>query len=183
MLAKAKLRTTKVYGYLQTNRFAQTKRLPCVKGAVAKRLRDCFTISFLLLQSLRQPSAATSLYTREAFFYLPEGKQKCLCVTFVIAGCLGFLLILLFFWIKFGETTQIVVALVATTFKALLSVTKTNGRLSGHKFYAGNIYYLFENILTHTFLSSAYKKVHPRRNAPKKCFPSNVATQTLSDTV
>ena len=93
------------------------------------------------------------------------------------------LLILLFFGIKFGETTQKVIALVATTFKALLSVTKTNGRLSGHKFYAGNIYYLFENILTHTFPSSAYKKVHPRRNAPKKCFPSNVATQTLSDTV
>jgi len=93
------------------------------------------------------------------------------------------LLILLFFGIKFGETTQKVIALVATTFKPLLSVTKTNGRLSGHKFYAGNIYYLFENILTHTFPSSAYKKVHPRRNAPKKCFPSNVATQTLPDTV
>ena len=43
------------------------------------------------------------------------------------------------FWIKFGETKQKVVALVATTLKALLSIAKTNGRFSGHKFYAGNI--------------------------------------------
>ena len=50
-----------------------------------------------------------------------------------------------------GETKQKVVAFVTTAFKALLSVAKTNGRLSGHKFYAGNIYYLFENILTHRF--------------------------------
>ena len=47
------------------------------------------------------------------------------------------------FWIKFGKTKQKVVALVATALKALLSVTKTNVRLSGRKFYAGNIYYLF----------------------------------------
>ncbi len=40
------------------------------------------------------------------------------------------LLILLIFWIKFGETKQKVIALVATTFKALPSVAKTNGRLS-----------------------------------------------------
>ncbi|MBQ8331761.1 MAG: hypothetical protein IJX94_04620, partial [Clostridia bacterium] len=34
-------------------RFAQNKRLPCVKGAVAKRLRDCFSVKKLLfLQSL-----------------------------------------------------------------------------------------------------------------------------------
>ena len=43
------------------------------------------------------------------------------------------------FWIKFGKTKQIVVALVATTLKALLSVAKTNGRLAGYKFYTGNI--------------------------------------------
>ena len=52
------------------------------------------------------------------------------------------MLILLFFGIKFGETTQKVIALVATTFKPLLSVAKTNSRLSGRKFCAGNIYYL-----------------------------------------
>ncbi len=53
------------------------------------------------------------------------------------------------FRIKFGETKQIVVALVATTFKALLSVAKTNGRLSGQKFYAGNIYHSFLNDFYH----------------------------------
>ena len=47
------------------------------------------------------------------------------------------------FWIKFGETKQKVVALVATTRKALLSVAKTNGRLSRRKLDAGNIDYLF----------------------------------------
>ena len=47
------------------------------------------------------------------------------------------------FQIKFGKTKQIVVALVATTLKALLSVAKTNSRLSGRKFYACNINYLF----------------------------------------
>ncbi len=47
------------------------------------------------------------------------------------------------FWIKLGETKQIIVALVTKTFNALLSVAKTNGRLSGREFYAGNIYYLF----------------------------------------
>ena len=49
------------------------------------------------------------------------------------------LLILLFFWIKFGETKQIVVALVATTLKTLLFVAMANGRLSGREFYIGNI--------------------------------------------
>ena len=33
-------------------------------------------ICFAFLQSLRLASQATSLYTREAFFYLPEGKEK-----------------------------------------------------------------------------------------------------------
>ena len=33
--------------------FAQKKRLPCVKGAVAKRLRDCFLLNLCVLQSLR----------------------------------------------------------------------------------------------------------------------------------
>ena len=68
--------------------------------------------------------------------------SKCLCVAFVIVGCVEFLLILFACCIKFGETTQKAVAFVATAFKALLSVAKTNVRLSGCKFYAGNIYYL-----------------------------------------
>ena len=67
----------------------------------------------------------------------------------------------LVFWIKVGETKQKEVALVATTFKALLSVAKTNSRLSGRKFCVGNIYYLFQNILAHI---SPYKHI-------KKCAP------------
>jgi len=47
------------------------------------------------------------------------------------------------FGIKFRETNQIVVALVATTFNALLSVAKTNGRGSGREFYSGNVDNLF----------------------------------------
>ena len=45
--------------------------------------------------------------------------------------------------LKFRKTKQKVVALVATTLKALLAVAKTNGRLSGREFYAGNVYYFF----------------------------------------
>ena len=82
------------------------------------------------------------------------------------------------FGIKFRETKQIVVALVATTFKALLSVTKTNSRLSGHKFYAGNIYYLSWNIIVHIYPLSLYKKSAPhegthRKNASLECCYTN----------
>ena len=45
--------------------------------------------------------------------------------------------------IKLRETKQIVVALVTTTFNALLAVAKANGGLSGRELYADNIYYLF----------------------------------------
>ena len=44
-------------------------RLPCAKGAVALATEGLFLLDFFILQSLRQPSAATSLYTREAFDY------------------------------------------------------------------------------------------------------------------
>ena len=47
------------------------------------------------------------------------------------------------FGVEISKTKQIVVALVATTLKALLAVAKTNGRLSGREFYAGNVYYFF----------------------------------------
>ena len=62
------------------------------------------------------------------------------------------------FWIKFRKTKQIVVTFVATTLKVLLSVAKTNGRLSGRELYAGNIDYLFWNIVVHIYPLSAYKK-------------------------
>ena len=55
------------------------------------------------------------------------------------------------FFIKFEETTQIIVAFVATTLEALLSVAKTNVGLSGRKLYVGNINLLFGNIFAHTY--------------------------------
>ena len=49
------------------------------------------------------------------------------------------------FFLKFGKTKQIIIALIATALKTLLSVAKTNGRHSGRKLYAGNVYYPFLN--------------------------------------
>ena len=107
---------------------------------------------------------------------------RCFCHSKVWG--ISVLLIVSLFESNPGETKQKVVTFVATTFKALLSVAKTNGRLSGGKFYAGNIYYLsWYIIIVHIFSPQYIKKCAPWRNAPKKCFPSNVATQTLSDTV
>ena len=60
-----------------------------------------------------------------------------------------FLNIFFAFWSKFGKAKQIVVARIATTLKALLSVAKTNGRLARREFYAGNIDYFFWNTFTH----------------------------------
>ena len=71
-------------------------------------------------------------------------------------------------WIKFGETKQKVVALVATTLKALLSVSKTDGGLSGRDLYAGNIYDLSWNVIVHIYLLSAYKKVRPMKERTEK---------------
>ena len=84
----------------------------------------------------------------------------------------------LFFWIKFRKTKQIVVALVATTFKTLLSVAKTNGRLSGRKFYAGNIDNLFRNMLAHIFFYQ-HKKVRQPKSAHRKTSTPIVAKQSL----
>ena len=66
------------------------------------------------------------------------------------------------FRIKPWETKQIVVAFIATTLKTLLSVSKTNVRLSGRKFCSGNIDNLFWNIFTHIF-SSQKNHVIPNR--------------------
>jgi hypothetical protein len=62
------------------------------------------------------------------------------------------------FFIKFGETKQIVVALIATTLKAALPVTKTKGRFTGRKYYAGYIHLFFGHMLGHIILHP-YKKV------------------------
>jgi len=58
---------TKASGKAHTPTVARILRLPCVKGAVALATEGLFLLDFFILQSLRQPSAATSLYTREAF--------------------------------------------------------------------------------------------------------------------
>ena len=68
--------------------------------------------------------------------------------------------------IKFRETKQKIVAFIATAYKALLTIAKTNQRLSGRKLYTGNVYYFFWNFLHHIPLS-AYKKVRNQSCAPK----------------
>ena len=65
------------------------------------------------------------------------------------------MLIVLIFGIKFRKTKQKEVALVATALKALISVSKTNDRISGSEFYTGRIYHLFKNIFfTHVHIIS-----------------------------
>ena len=83
-------------------------------------------------------------------------------------------------YIIFGVTNQEVVALVATTLKALPSVSKANGRLAGRKLYAGNIYYLFFNILTH-ISSYQHKKRCATEAAHRKTQTPIVAKQISSN--
>ena len=65
----------KIYGYFAMRKGRTNQRLPCVKGAVAKRLRDCFERKTNLLQSLRHANACHLPLHKGGFFYLPEGKQ------------------------------------------------------------------------------------------------------------
>ena len=85
------------------------------------------------------------------------------------------------FGVEFSKTNQIVVALVVTTLKALSAVAKTNGRLSGREFYAGNVYYLFLNILIHIFSYRHIKKVRNRSHAPKKHKPLLLRNKPLTN--
>ena len=80
------------------------------------------------------------------------------------------------FRIILGKTKKIIVTFIATTLKTLLSVTKTNSRLSGHKFYAGNVYYLFLNILAHISPTNIQKVRQPKLPHRKTQTPS-AATQ------
>ena len=73
--------------------------------------------------------------------------------------------------IKFGKTKQIIVTLVTTAFKTLISIAKANVRLSGREFYAGNINNLFGNMLSHIILLSAYKKCGHRSSRTKTQTP------------
>ena len=61
------LQATPASGKAHTPKVVRILRLPCAKGAVALATEGLFLLDFFILQSLRQPSAATSLYTREAF--------------------------------------------------------------------------------------------------------------------
>ena len=87
---------------------------------------------------------------------------------------MNIILITIFFFvflIKFRKAKQKVVALIATAFKALLAVAKTNGRLSWRKFYAGNIYYLsWYIIIVHIFPPQHTKKVRPMKERTEKVF-------------
>jgi hypothetical protein len=71
------------------------------------------------------------------------------------------------FWISFGKTKQIVIALVTTTFKIVLSVAQANVRLSGCEFYAGNIDNLFWDNLAHIFSYQHTKSAPTEASAPK----------------
>ena len=84
-----------------------------------------------------------------------------------------------FFGIKFRKTKQMVVTFVATALKALLSVAKTNGRLPGHKLYAGNIHYFLLNVLAHISPYQHIKKVRNRSHAPEKAQAPIAAKQTF----
>ena len=83
--------------------------------------------------------------------------------------------------IEFREAKQIIVTFIATTFKAMLSVTKTNSRLSGHKFYAGNIYYSFLNILAHIFPINIQKRCATEATHPKKHKPLLLRNKPLTN--
>ena len=87
----------------------------------------------------------------------------------------------LFRVLKFGKAKQIVVTFIATTFKALFSVAKTSIRLSGCKFYAGNIDYFLLNVLTHTSPYQHIKKVRNRSRAPKKHKPLLLRNKPLTN--
>ena len=76
--------------------------------------------------------------------FCPYGSVMC---SVIVSVCLC---------IKFRKTKQKVVALVATAFKAMLSVAKTSVGLSRRKLYTGNINYLFWNIVVHS--SPKHKK-------------------------
>ena len=75
------------------------------------------------------------------------------------------------FWIKSRKTKQKVVALVATAFKTLFSVSKTNVGFPGRQHDAGYIDDLFWNSFTHIISPISIKKVRNRSYAPKNVAP------------
>jgi ABC-type transport system involved in cytochrome c biogenesis permease component len=88
--------------------------------------------------------------------------------------CLSRYVCCIFFFvisISFGKTKQKVIALVATAIKIMLAVAKTNVRLSGREFYAGNIDNLFWNNHTQNLLTN------------KKCANRSQRTKTQTPIV
>ena len=69
--------------------------------------------------------------------------------------------------IKFWETKQKVITLVATTIKTLTAVAKANGRFFRRKLNTGNVYDLALSILIHMLPHYDIKKVRNRSHAPK----------------
>ena len=111
--------------------------------------------------------------------YLPTDGKK---TFFVRLSTTNFLLDNRFFfafWLKFRKTKQRVVTFIATALKTLLSVAKTNGRLSGRKFYAGNIVHFFWNILAHISPIHIQKVRQPKLPHRKTQTPI-VAKQSLN---
>ena len=70
--------------------------------------------------------------------------------------------------IKLGKTKQKEITFVATALKALLAVTKANGRFSRRKLNTGHVYDLFRNFLF-IYPPSAYKKgAQPKPRTEKR---------------
>ena len=103
--------------------------------------------------------------------YLPTDRKKTIFmqlsnINFIFSNSFFFA-----FLLKFGKTKQIVVTFVATTLKALLSVAKANGRLSGRKLYAGNIDYPFLDIFAHISPINIQKGAQPKPRTRKSTSP------------
>ena len=85
------------------------------------------------------------------------------------------------FNIKFGKTMHEAITLVATTLKALLAVTKANGRFSRRKLNIGNVYDLFSNLLAHISLHQHIKRCATEVTHRKTQTPSCRQTNLYAD--
>ena len=121
---------------------------------------------------------------------LSQGCKKRVLVTrflFILTSILNFIIVVgIFFFvfrIKFRKTKQKVVTFVTTTLIALLSIAKTNVRLSGSEFYTGNIYYSFFNFLSHMFSFQHIKRCVTEATHRKTRTPSCRQTNLCADRI
>ena len=84
------------------------------------------------------------------------------------------------FGVELGKAKQIIVALITTAFKVLLSVAKANSGFSGHKLHAGNVYDLFLNVLVHIIPHRHIKKGAQPKPRTEKRRPQVVAKRTYT---